>query len=230
MSEVVYTYDGSFDGFLSCVFARYANKEVPIAISRDEDFPPTLFPCRFIPTDPAHARRVLRKVLTLSPYGARLLQRGFLTCLPDRELALLNLVTTLLEEGPGFLRDRSHPAVYPVFRAVRHLEGEAHVLKGFVRFSDLGGVLGGEIEPKNRVLPLLRSHFCARYPQDAFFLYDRTHHEALLHAAGRGRSPLPHAVEAVLRHHRHPGAGQSPLPHDSHAQALLVHHDGVSGP
>ena len=93
MSEVVYTYDGSFDGFLSCVFARYANKEVPIAISRDEDFPPTLFPCRFIPTDPAHARRVLRKVLTLSPYGARLLQRGFLTCLPDRELALLNLVT-----------------------------------------------------------------------------------------------------------------------------------------
>ena len=160
MSEVVYTYDGSFDGFLSCVFARYANKEVPIAISRDEDFPPTLFPCRFIPTDPAHARRVLRKVLTLSPYGARLLQRGFLTCLPDRELA-------------------------PVFRAVRHLEGEAHVLKGFVRFSDLGGVLGGEIEPKNRVLPLLRSHFCARYPQDAFFLYDRTHHEALLHAAGQ---------------------------------------------
>lgn len=91
-----------------------------------------------------------------------------MTCLPDRELALLNLVTTLLEEGPGFLRDRSHPAVYPVFRAVRHLEGEAHVLKGFVRFSDLGGVLGGEIEPKNRVLPLLRSHFCARYPQDAF--------------------------------------------------------------
>ena len=130
MNEVVYTYDGSFDGFLSCVFARYANKEVPIAICRDEDFPPTLFPCRFIPTDPAHARRVLRKVLTLSPYGARLLQRGFLTCLPDRELALLNLVTTLLEEGPGFLRDRSHPAVYPVFRAVRHLEGEAHVLKG----------------------------------------------------------------------------------------------------
>ena len=185
MNEVVYTYDGSFDGFLSCVFARYANKEVPIAICRDEDFPPTLFPCRFIPTDPAHARRVLRKVLTLSPYGARLLQRGFLTCLPDRELALLNLGTTLLEEGPGFLRDRSHPAVYPVFRAVRHLEGEVHVLKGFVRFSDLGGVLGGEIEPKNRVLPLLRSHFCARYPQEAFFLYDRTHHEALLHAAGQ---------------------------------------------
>ena len=44
MSEVVYTYDGSFDGFLSCVFARYANKEVPIAISRDEDFPPDSFP------------------------------------------------------------------------------------------------------------------------------------------------------------------------------------------
>ncbi len=54
MNEVVYTYDGSFDGFLSCVFARYANKEVPIAICRDE-IPSHTLSCRFIPTDPAHA-------------------------------------------------------------------------------------------------------------------------------------------------------------------------------
>ena len=91
----------------------------------------------------------------------------------------------LLREGPGFLRNFSDETLHPVVKAVRHLEGEAHLLKGFVRFSELGGVLGSEIEPKNRVLPILRSHFCARYQNERFFLYDRTHKEALFYAAGK---------------------------------------------
>ena len=71
-----------------------------------------------------------------------------------------------------------------VWKAVGHLTGEAHLLKGFTRFSELDGVLVGEIEPKNRVLPLLRPHFCARYPGENFVLYDRTHREVLLHRPG----------------------------------------------
>ena len=136
-------------------------------------------------TDRDHAARVYRKVVKLSPEAADLLRRGFLTCLPEREIHLYRLVVKLLEEGPRFLRDLSDETLYPVLRAVRHLNGEVHQYKGFVRFSDLGGVLGGEIEPKNRVLPLLRQHFCARYRNERFFLYDRTHREALFYAAGR---------------------------------------------
>ena len=70
-------------------------------------------------------------------------------------------------------------------RAVQHLEEEAHKYTGFVRFSELDGVLAGEIEPKNRVLPLLRPHFCGRYPQERFVLHDRTHGEALFHQPGK---------------------------------------------
>ena len=58
---------------------------------------------------------------------------------------------------------------------------EAHKYTGFVRFSDQGGVLLDEIEPKNQVLPLLRGHFCARYNTEAFLIYDRTHRQVLLH-------------------------------------------------
>lgn len=183
--EMVYCYDGSFEGFLCCIFDSYANREVLTAICCNEDFIPTLFASRFIQTDLDHAGRVYRKVVKLSPRAAELLRKGFLTCLPEKELHLYRLVRKLLRDGPGFLRNFSDPALYPVARAVRHLEGEAHLLKGFVRFSDLSGVLGGEIEPKNRVLPILRSHFCARYLNDRFFLYDRTHREALFYAAGK---------------------------------------------
>ena len=77
-----------------------------------------------------------------------------------------------------------------VWKAVGHLTEEAHLLKGFTRFSEIDGVLVGEIEPKNRVLPLLRPHFCARYPGEDFVLHDRTHREALFYAFAEARCPL----------------------------------------
>lgn len=183
--EMVYYYDGSFEGFLCCIFESYANKETLTAIYRDEDAIPTLFDCRNIVTDPLHANRVLRKLLKISPSAVELVQKGFLTCMEDKEIHLYHLIVKLLEKGPSFLQNFSDKTLYPVATAVRHLNGEAHLLKGFVRFSELGGVLGGEIEPKNRVLPLLRSHFCARYREDIFFIYDRTHREALFYAGGK---------------------------------------------
>ena len=193
MTEMIYEYDGSFEGFLTCIFESYAQKEVLTAISCGEDIPFMLFPVRTVLTDRDHAARVYRKVVKLSPEAADLLRRGFLTCLPDREMHLYRLVVKLLEEGPRFLRDLSDETLYPILRAVRHLNGEVHQYKGFVRFSDLGGVLGGEIEPKNRVLPLLRRHFCDRYRNERFFLYDRTHQEALFYAEGRSAvRPLEH--------------------------------------
>ena len=185
MTDLVYLYDGSFAGFLCCIFESYAQREIPTGIYPEEDFLPTLFPTRAISTDQNHALRVYKKVTKCSPYAAELLRRGFLTCLPQKEEAMYRLVEKLLREGPLFLRNRSDETLYPVAKAVRHLEGEAHLLKGFTRFSDLGGVLGGEIAPKNRVLPLLARHFSARYLNETFFLYDRTHHEALFYAAGK---------------------------------------------
>ena len=183
--DVTYCYDGSFEGFLCCIFESYRNKEVPTAICCDEDFAPTLFAVRAVTTDPDHARRGLRKLIICSPVCANLVRRGFLTYLPEKELYLYRLVAKLLREGPGFLQNFSDETLHPVAKAVQHLNSEAHLLKGFVRFSELGGVLGGEIAPKNRVLPLLRSHFCARYLNESFFLYDRTHKEALFYAGGR---------------------------------------------
>ena len=36
------------------------------------------------------------------------------------------------------------------------------------------------IEPKNSVLPLLAPHFCDRYPNESFLIYDKTHSQALV--------------------------------------------------
>ena len=75
--DVIYHYDGSFEGFLSCVFDSYAHKEIPAGFCSGEDGVFSLFNSRTVLTDPNHAARVLQKVAALSPEAAVLLRRGF---------------------------------------------------------------------------------------------------------------------------------------------------------
>ena len=184
--EAIYQYDDSFDGFLCCVYESYMNKEFPIAFWGDEECF-SLYPVRFVITVPDHAKRVLRSLTRISERAVKVLRRAFLTCMEDRELRLYAFVRKLFAEGDSFMKDLSDPVYHPLAQAIRHLNGELEKLRGFVRFSDYNGVLGGEIEPKNRVLPLLRGHFCNRCANESFFLYDRTHRELLLYANGCSR-------------------------------------------
>jgi probable DNA metabolism protein len=108
-----------------------------------------------------------------------MIEQGFLTCLPQRELALYELIRRGLAEGDRVRKDLADPTVAKVALALRKQVTEVEHLKGFVRFSELDGVLVGEIEPKNRVLPLMAGHFTARFPGEQLMLYDRTHGEAL---------------------------------------------------
>ena len=180
--EIIYQYDGSFDGFLCCVYESYTQKERPTAILSGEDDEPSLFEIRTVETVPEHAQRVYRSFLKISPTVGPFLRRVFLSCMEEKEIAMYRFVVKLYREGAPLLTHLSDEAYHPLLKAVRNLSGEAEALRGFIRFSELGGILGAEIEPKNRILPMLRSHFCSRYHNESFFIYDRTHREALLYA------------------------------------------------
>lgn len=185
-TQVVYLYDGSFAGFLSCVFDSYVYKEAPAAFRNPEGEQTLLWPERAVETDEAHAKRVCRSLgEKLGAEGLQLVERGFLTCLPEKELHLWQLIRFGYETGRTAVKHLADSRVDMLRKAVQHLEGEAHLYKGFVRFSDQEGVLIAQIEPKNRVLPLMRPHFCNRFAGENFIIYDRTHKETLLHRPGQ---------------------------------------------
>ena len=184
-SQVSYLYDGTYAGFLTCVFHSYQYREEPADFTPFEEAAASFYPQRAVETDLEKARRVYRSLEQFGRQGRRWAIRGFLTCLPERELWLWRFYQLGFQEKTAVSRDLTHPVVDTLRKAVHHLEEEAHLLTGFVRFSELDGVLVGEITPKNRVLPLLRVHFCGRYPQERFLLYDKSHREALLHAPGQ---------------------------------------------
>ena len=159
--DVVFQYDGSFDGFLCCVFESYVHKEFPIAFYSDEECF-SLYSVRSILTVPEHARRVYRGIFKRSKRAAELLHRAFLTCMEDKELHLYTFVRKLMDEGPDFLRNQSDAAYYPVAKALRHMSGELEKLRGFIRFSEYSGVLGAKkSSPPPAAKPLLQS-LCQR--------------------------------------------------------------------
>lgn len=185
-TQVCCQYDGTFAGFLTCVFECYVHKEEPCEFRTGGDACCSLYPLRAIITDQRHAKRVYRSLAVKMGRGGQEAVAGcFLSCLAQREVWMWRFVHMGYQKGPGVLRDLADPTVSTVLKAVRFLGHEAHQFTGFVRFSELEGVLVSEIEPKNQVLPLLRPHFCGRYPQERFVIYDRTHKQALVHQPGR---------------------------------------------
>ena len=158
-TQVSYLYDGTYAGFLTCVFHSYAHREEPADFTPFHEAAASFYPQRAVETDREKARRVYRALEQFGREGRRWAVRGFLTCLPERELWLWRFYRLGFAEHAAVSRDLTDPVVDTVRKAVRRLEEEAHLLTGFVRFSELEGVLAGEITPKNRVLPLLRPHF-----------------------------------------------------------------------
>lgn len=181
-SDLIYRYDGSFDGLLCCVFESYEKKELPMDILLPDAAQPMLFSIKEIPTDMQKARRVLDSIpKKIGASALNFVRHAFLTCLVQKELHILLFLRLGYRHGPSVMNMLTDDVVNKLTKAVKHLERESHLLKGFLRFSIFNNILVGEIEPKNFVLPLLSQHFCERYPEERFLIHDKTHGMGLVY-------------------------------------------------
>ena len=86
-ADVVYLYDGSFEGFLCCVYESFAQHELPFAVWTPQRETATLYPVKEISTDPAIARRVFASFgKKLGAETEYLVSRDFLSGQEDKEL------------------------------------------------------------------------------------------------------------------------------------------------
>lgn len=195
-ADVIYVYDGSYDGALCCVFLAFLKKERPRAICPEDELEPTL--CQVVPvaTEPEKAERVaLALAPKISPRAAQTVQDLFWSCAKNKELLMLDFIRLGFAQGARVTTMLGDETVAQVADAVKHLYKEAHNYKGFLRFSVYGPVLTAIIEPKNFVLPLLAPHFSARYRNEAFLIWDKTHRAACYSVQGDCRIGRLEALE-----------------------------------
>ena len=163
-SDIRYLYDGSFEGFLSCVFDAVYSRTVPVDICEQSIAQPSFYQDVWVSTDLEHAQRVYDSIpKKICPDAAELVRDAFCSCVPQKELLIFRFLIFGYRYGKQVYYMRSHARVAPLYEAQRHLHNEAHLLQGFVRFTDTGRALVAKITPKNFVLPYLAPHFCERY-------------------------------------------------------------------
>ncbi len=181
-ADVIYRYDGSLEGLLCCVFESFNQKETPLDIVAEGQEQWSLYRMRDIVTDPAKAQRVLTGVEhKISPLAQDMVIKGYLSCLPEKEIHLLRFLQLGFQKGRRVTDMLADPTVMTITKAIKSQWYEAHHFMGFLRFSDHEGALIATIAPKNYVLPLMANHFIDRYRNENFLIYDETHKSALIY-------------------------------------------------
>ncbi len=186
--DLVYIYDGTYEGLLTCIFESFSRKEIPRDIQVNGQAQLSLSPLYRIATDEVKARRVAVSFPTkLGHQVTEFFQMSFLTCLTGKEIFMLRFIHKAFRYGPCVLDMLADDTVHILTKAIHHMTQEAHLLKGFIRFSDYHSFLVTVIHPKNFVLPLLQPHFCDRFGREAFLIFDENHNAALFHQPGKSK-------------------------------------------
>ncbi len=153
---MVYLYDGSFEGFLCCVFESFAQHEIPFAVWTPERETATLYPVKDIATDPplpGGCSPALAKKLGAETEQSTSSAGIFSPGREDKELLLIRFLHLAFALGPGTVKREGHPVVAPLYAMKKSLDWEVDKFQGFVRFEEHDGMLGAVIRPKNYILP-----------------------------------------------------------------------------
>jgi probable DNA metabolism protein len=183
---VDYLYDGSFDGFLTCVHAHYYAKspeEKAEGIYPKAEYRGDLVrrPV-IIETDAEKAEKVGAAIAEkISGHDIRRVYYAFRTEMPEKEIKLLRYLRLGFRRGSAVGLLHGDPIVAEVRKAELKLCNEVHRLCGLVRFSVVSDrTLYAKIEPDNDVLEFLAPHFTDRFHSDPFIIHDLKRKKALV--------------------------------------------------
>ena len=183
---LIFSYDGTFEGFLSAVFDSFAMKVIPSDIVINDDLEPSLLKIHYVETDSEHVKRVETGIREkLGETVLNMVKRAYLFDGEGKEISILLFIKKAFAEGRSVGNRIGDENVNKVYKMCVAVNNEAERFRQFTRFSDSNGALVAVIHPKHFVLPLIKSFFCARIKNEHFMIYDAEHGAALIHTPER---------------------------------------------
>jgi probable DNA metabolism protein len=181
-----YLYDGSWEGFLTCIYHHYYQEpahDIHPASTYQHTF---ISSATQVETNEDNAEKVYHAIeQKFSGYDQIRLYRGFLSSDPEKEKILLDYLVLGFQKGSSIGMHHGHPVVARFAKMEKKVSFEVHRLQGLVRFSQMtGDVLYAPITPDHDVTQLLAHHFCDRFSQENFIIHDTRRNKALLSSQG----------------------------------------------
>ncbi len=181
-TDVIFVYDGSFDGFLCCVYEYYYSSFNPVEIICEDDIHASLFQLVTITTDTFKSDKVKKAIEEkISVYSLRFVRECLLCYGKEKEIHMLRYIVKGFKKGAQVHRLAGDDDVSWLLKAHNHLKREKHLYLGIARFYKANDAYISVITPKNRLLPLMAYHFTQRFANQNFMIYDATNKEALLY-------------------------------------------------
>ncbi len=175
LKETTLLYDGTFDGFLTCVFDVFNLKLYQVTIIRKSRFQQSLFGVTLeITSDSQKANRVWQGLKKkLSNKGNSRLYYAFLSENPGVENHLLRYIQYAFKNQSPIDSDFTNNDVLKVAQIAKSVGREKHRMEAFVRFRlSKDNIYFATIEPDFDVLPLITKHFKSRYADQKWIIYD----------------------------------------------------------
>lgn len=173
---LIYIYDGTFEGLLTAVHYAYYHHQHPDEIVSEHDLQQN-FMAEYIvvETDTQKSRAVYTSIPhKISSKTLGVIYSVFLSMEYDKGTIIYNYLRLGYKMGSRVDSYLQNDWVLKTHKISAYVGREAHLLKGFIRFSEMeGGVLYSPITPTNNILELLCPCFADRMPSQPWVICDK---------------------------------------------------------
>lgn len=180
-TDIVYIYDGSYEGLLCCIYETFERKELPMDIIAEDCLQLMMYDSRRISTDDSRAENVERVIREWVGEGYFLIETGYYSANPNKERMICDYAYLCSMHRKKILSMLANDTVHALRKAASVVSTEALHYLQFIRFSASNSALTATISPESFILPLIAGHFCERYLNETFIIYDDTHGAALIY-------------------------------------------------
>ncbi|WP_010294503.1 TIGR03915 family putative DNA repair protein [Clostridium senegalense] len=180
----IYIFDGSFEGFLTCIYHSYYDDIKPNNIIVTTNYIPNLIDSFVnIITDLDKSSKVYTAMEnTFTNETIKNIMHVFLSNNEEKYWILHNYIRLAFKFKKDVDMYLNNDTILKISKISRNVKLEAHRFTGFVRFKDLGNnKFYASIEPDNNILILIASHFTHRFKNQSFIIHDIKRELALIY-------------------------------------------------
>ena len=172
---ILFIYDHTFEGLLTCIFDAYFRKTFPDSLLMEGEPLPLFYDeAIHIATDEEKAGRVWRGLQKkISKHALLCLTCCWLSELPKVDEMLFRYIRKAINSPHSIETNFADPDVLELAKIYKRVDGERVHLMQFVRFQKAAdGTFFAAVEPQFNALPLAVDHFKDRFADQCWLLYD----------------------------------------------------------
>jgi len=172
---IIFRYDKTFEGLLTCVFDAYSRKSFPDKLLSENDIEPLFTEiCHHVNTSEEKSKRVWNALLKKLPdRGGNMMLHVWLSELKEVDELLFRYMRKTFDHAQSITWNFGDADVLEIARIARKVAHESLYIKQFIRFQKAAdNIFFAPIRPIYNALPLAVKHFTDRFADQQWVIYD----------------------------------------------------------